>query len=95
MSTVELIREKLASLSPLSLSVDDESAQHAGHAGARDGGGHYRVRIVSARFEGQPLPARHRMIYAALGALMHKEIHMLAIDARAPDEVNSTRKESP
>ena len=69
--------------------MEDESAQHAGHAGAKGGGGHYRVRIVSPRFAGQPLQARHRMIYAALGTLMQKEIHMLAIDARAPDEIHT------
>lgn len=71
------------------MTVEDESAQHAGHAGAKGGGGHYRVRIVSPRFTGEPLQARHRMIYAALGTLMQKEIHMLAIDARAPDEIHT------
>ena len=93
LSTVDLIREKLGTLSPLSLQIDDESAQHAGHAGARDGGGHYRVSIVSAQFAGQSLPARHRMIYGALGPLMRKEIHMLAIDARAPDEIRKSTHE--
>ena len=69
--------------------VEDESALHAGHEGAKGGGGHYRVKIVSKRFSGQPLPARHRMIYAAVGGLMQREIHMLAIDARAPDEIHT------
>ena len=74
-------------LAPLSLHVDDESALHAGHAGARDGGGHYRVDIVSAAFAGKNTVARHRMIYAALGDLMPRAIHALAIRASAPDEL--------
>ena len=85
----DTIRERLQALAPESLSVEDESAQHAGHEGAKGGGGHYRLRIVSPQFAGQPLQARHRMIYAALGPLMQKEIHMLAIDARAPDEIRN------
>jgi len=81
------MREKLAALSPESLEILDESGLHAGHAGARDGGGHYQLVIVSGAFSGQPLQARHRMVYAALGTLMHKEIHALAIKAYAPDEI--------
>lgn len=87
MTATELIREKLAALAPESLDIEDESAQHAGHAGARSGGGHYALTLVSARFAGQPLQARHRMVYDALGALMHKEIHALTIRAYAPDEI--------
>jgi BolA protein len=75
-------------LAPESISVEDESAQHVGHAGAAGGGGHYRLTIVSARFKGQPLQARHRMIYDALGPLMHREIHALAISAYAPGETS-------
>ncbi|HYC48174.1 MAG TPA: BolA family protein [Burkholderiales bacterium] len=86
MNVADLIREKLASLAPESLSVEDESALHAGHEGAKGGGGHYRVHIVSPAFAGKPLVARHRMIYDALGALMRREIHMLAISAYAPGE---------
>jgi BolA protein len=84
-----LIREKLAALAPESLDIEDESAQHAGHAGARSGGGHYALTLVSAHFAGQPLQARHRMVYDALGPLMHKEIHALTIRAYAPDEIDS------
>lgn len=87
MSIEALIRGKLASLAPESLSIEDESAQHAGHAGAQSGGGHYRLVVVSERFSGKPLQARHRMVYEALGTLMHKEIHALAIGAYAPDEI--------
>jgi len=87
LSVEDLIREKLAALAPESLAIEDESAQHAGHAGAKGGGGHYRLMVVSQRFAGQPLQARHRLVYEALGPLMHKEIHALAIRAYAPDEI--------
>lgn len=83
---IEEIREKLATLEPESLEVLDESSQHVGHEGARSGG-HYRLIIVSRRFSGQPLQARHRMIYEALGPLMARKIHALAIKACAPDEM--------
>lgn len=82
-----LIQERLAALAPESLEILDESADHAGHEGARGGGGHYRLTIVSRRFAGQPVQARHRMVYDALGALMRKEIHALAIKAYAPGEI--------
>lgn len=83
----DLIVQKLAALSPEALDVLDESGKHIGHAGASGGGGHYQVFIVSPRFAGRPLQARHRMIYEALGTLMQREIHALAIKAYAPDEV--------
>ena len=84
---VEQIRTCLTSaLAPVELVVEDESHRHAGHAGARDGRGHFRVRIVSAAFRGQAALARHRAVYAALGDLMQTDIHALAIDARAPEE---------
>jgi BolA protein len=76
------LREQLA---PLSLAVQDDSHQHAGHAGAREGG-HYSVTIISARFTGLHRIARHRLVYHCLGELMQQGIHALAIDARAPDE---------
>jgi BolA family transcriptional regulator, general stress-responsive regulator len=82
----DVIRERMSVLSPESLSIEDESAQHVGHAGAAGGGGHYRLTIVSPRFAGQPLQARHRMIYEALGPLMRREIHALTISAYAPGE---------
>lgn len=87
MTVPELIRDKLSALAPESLEIEDESAQHAGHEGAKGGGGHYRVTIVSGRFAGLPLQARHRMVYGALGPLMLKDIHALAIQAYAPDEI--------
>jgi len=72
-------------LEPTSLSVEDDSHLHAGHAGAREGG-HYSVNIVSARFTGLQRVARHRLVYHSLAELMQQGIHALAIDARAPDE---------
>lgn len=87
MTVEELIREKLATLAPESVSIEDESAQHAGHEGARSGGGHYRLVVVSPRFTGQPLQARHRLVYEALGPLMRREIHALALTAYAPGEI--------
>ena len=86
MNVPDVIRERMSVLSPESLSIEDESAQHVGHAGAAGGGGHYRLTIVSPRFAGQPLQARHRMIYDALGPLMRREIHALTISAHAPGE---------
>jgi BolA protein len=87
MSTAARIRERLAALGPVSLELVDESAQHAGHAGAQPGGEtHWRLTIVSPRFAGQPTVARHRMVYQALGELMQNPIHALAITARSPEE---------
>ena len=82
------IRERLeTSLAPSEIVLDDESALHAGHAGAASGGGHYRLKIVSARFEGLKLVMRHRLVYDSVHDMMHKEIHALAITALAPSEV--------
>ena len=82
------IRAQLeAALAPTVLELADESALHAGHAGAASGGGHYRLKIVSDRFEGQRLVMRHRLVYDSVHAMMHSEIHALAITALAPSEV--------
>jgi len=81
------IQEKLAGLAPESLEVLDDSAAHAGHEGAKGGGGHYRLVIVSKQFAGKPSQVRHRMVYDALGGMMQKEIHALAIRAYAPGEI--------
>lgn len=75
-----------AALSPLSLDVVDESHKHAGHAGARDGRGHFAVSITSEAFAGLAPLARHRKVYAALGDLMTTDIHALSIQARTPAE---------
>ncbi len=85
---VAVIRERLqAGLAPSQLDVVDESHLHAGHPGARDGRGHFRVRIVSDVFHGLPRLARHRRIYAALGELMQSDIHALTIEALSSNEM--------
>lgn len=85
---VERIRTLLQDLSPLSCQVEDESALHAGHAGAASGGGHYRLHLVSSRFEGLNRVSRHRLVYDCLGKLMKTEIHALALTLLTPAEAN-------
>jgi len=81
------IEQKLReSLSPSELELQDESHLHAGHAGARDGRGHFRVSIVSERFDGVSRLKRHRLVYDALGPEMQRDIHALAIEAFTPQE---------
>ena len=82
------IRDLLkAALAPSVLELTDESALHAGHAGAASGGSHFRLKIVSPRFEGQRLVMRHRLVYDSVHEMMHTEIHALAITALAPSEL--------
>lgn len=81
---VEAIRSLLqTAFAPTELDVIDDSHRHAGHEGARDGRGHFRVRVVSAAFAGMAPLARHRAVYAALGELMQTDIHALSIEANA------------
>jgi len=84
--TVELLRQRLSTLEPVSIAIEDESHRHAGHAGAKDGG-HYKLTIVAATFSGQNTVKRHQAIYAAAGDLMRGRIHALSIRAFSPDEV--------
>jgi BolA family transcriptional regulator, general stress-responsive regulator len=86
-STGQEMERRLAVLAPESLQILDESGKHVGHEGAKGGGGHYMLTIVSPQFAGKPAQARHRMIYEALGSMMRKEIHALTIKAYAPDEI--------
>ena len=87
MTRIERIRDALqAALSPSLLVVTDDSHQHAGHEGARDGRGHFHVRIVSAAFVGLTPLARHRAIHAALGRMMETDIHAVSIQASVPGE---------
>lgn len=85
-TTIDLLRDQLAVLQPLSIEIEDESHLHAGHAGARDGG-HYKLRIIASAFSGKNTVARHRLIYDAAGELMRGRIHALSIRALTPDEV--------
>ena len=81
---IERLREVLEStLHPTLLAIRDDSAKHAGHAGAREGG-HFHVVITAPGFAGIPALERHRMVYAAAAELMGREIHALSIDARSP-----------
>jgi BolA protein len=84
---VALIRGRLeAAFAPDELEIVDDSRRHAGHAGARDGRGHFNVRILSRQFSGKRTVERHRMIYAALGSLMQTDIHALGVIALSPEE---------
>lgn len=84
---VEAIRERLErAFSPTHLSIVDDSHKHAGHAGARAGGGHFNVDIESGAFAGKTLLERHRMVYAALTDMLQHEIHALSVRARTPGE---------
>jgi BolA protein len=86
---IERIRARIeAALAPSVLELGDDSALHAGHPGAASGGGHYRVRIVSQRFEGLRLVMRHRLVYDSIDDMMRTEIHALAITALAPSELS-------
>lgn len=83
---VDSIRRTLETvLAPTRLDIEDDSHRHAGHVGAK-GGGHYRVYVVSAKFSGRSLIARHRMVYEALAEQMKGDIHALSIVAKAPEE---------
>ena len=85
---MDRIQAKLnETFAPLECQLEDESALHAGHAGAASGGGHFRLRIISAQFEKQSRINRHRLVYDCLDDMMQKEIHALAITALAPSEV--------
>lgn len=87
MTTIEEMQQRLATLAPETVEIGDDSALHAGHAGARSGGGHYNLTIVSPQFEGLLTIKRHRLIYNALGDLMQTKIHALSIKAYAPGEL--------
>jgi BolA protein len=85
--TISEMKQRLAVLAPEHIEIVDESALHAGHAGARAGGGHYQLTLIAAAFAGQNNVARHRAIYQALGDLMTTHIHALSITALAPGEL--------
>ncbi|MHC9510081.1 BolA family protein [Kangiella sp. M94] len=66
-------------LNPTQLEVIDDSHKHIGHAGAKEGKGHFTVVIKSEALEGKRMLQQHRMIYEALGGMMETDIHALAI----------------
>jgi BolA protein len=84
----EEIRSRLESgFHPEMLIVEDESHLHAGHEGAKDGRGHFRVHVVSEAFNGMRTIARHRAIYETMGSLMETDIHALSIEVYSSDEL--------
>jgi BolA protein len=86
-SRIDRLREQITvALQPTTLEIEDESHRHAGHAGAKSGMGHFRVKIVSGLFEGLRPLQRHRLVYDAVAGLMKTDVHALSIDARTPDE---------
>jgi BolA protein len=91
MSVADIIREKLnAAFAPITLVVEDESAKHHGHAGARpEGETHFRVHIVSATFTGLSRIERQRRVYAVLADEMRVRVHALSLTAQATDEIPS------
>ena len=87
-----MIRGRLeAAFQPDELEIVDDSRRHAGHAGARDGRGHFNVRIRSRHFSGKRTVERHRMVYAALGSLMQTDIHALGVIALSPDDSHGSK----
>ena len=84
--TAEVLKERLAAAFGTQIEVEDESHLHVGHAGAKDGGKHFRVKVITPKFEGLNTIARHRLVYDAVSDWMNKEIHALAITAQVPDQ---------
>ena len=87
MSTIRFIKQKLAVFSPEKIEIFDETRKHIGHKEAKNGGGHFFLTIVSSDFYEKSTMDRHRMIYAALGEMMGRDIHALSIKAYTPDEI--------
>jgi BolA protein len=93
------IRSRLIEVfNPESLDIVDESHLHIGHAGAKEGKGHFRVRIIAAQFANRTPLQRHRMVYDALGDLMKTEIHALSVSAMSSDandaqNINQNRRD--
>lgn len=85
MTTQQLLEQKLQIFAPISLTIQDDSALHAGHAG-NTGGAHFTVTIVSTAFDGLSLLKRHRLVYSAVDALIPTAIHALSIVAKTPAE---------
>lgn len=86
-NVTERIEERLSVLQPDSVELMDDSAKHAGHEGAKDGGGHFELVIVSQLFDGKSRQERHRMVHTALGEMLAREIHAISIKAYTPDEI--------
>jgi BolA protein len=86
MSRIETMKARLATLTPTTLEIIDDSQQHARHGPAKAGAGYYTVHIVATAFTGKNTLARQRMVYSALGDMMDRDIHALNIKAKTPEE---------
>ena len=86
-NVTERIEERLSVLQPDSVELMDDSAKHAGHEGAKDGGGPFELVIVSQLFDGKSRQERHRLVHTALGEMLAREIHAISIKAYTPDEI--------
>ena len=85
---IEKLESRLQeALAPIQLEIIDETAKHAGHAGAASGGGHYILHIVASAFQDKSPIQRHRLVFDAVGDMMHTDIHALSIQAKAPGEL--------
>lgn len=89
MTRQQSIELALATLSPSTVNIQDESHKHAGHAGAQDGRGHFKLFIVSEHFNGLTMLKRHQLVYQALAELLKTDIHALSIQAKTPSELPS------
>ena len=87
MNTIRFIKQKLTVFNPEKIEIFDESSKHIGHEGAKNGGGHFFLTIVSCDFYEKSTLDRHRMIYAALGEMIGRDIHALGIKAYTPEEI--------
>ena len=92
-SRFNLIRSALEdALTPSKLEIVDESHDHRGHLGAKSGKGHFRVTIVSKKFNGLPLIQRQRMVYEALTTLMETDVHAISMSTMTPDEDDANQR---
>ena len=92
---IDTIRGLLQPLDPIELQIEDESDRHAGHAGARDGARHFRMRLVSPRFPGLTRLQRHRLVYDCLDSLIPRRIHALAMTLLSPEEAAAAGNNPP
>ena len=85
---INMIKKVLEeTFSPIEIEVLDESHKHVGHLGARSGKGHFKLTIISKRFEGLPMIQRQRLVYRALASLMETDIHALSMSTLTPSEI--------
>ena len=89
---IERLRAALQALEPTRVEVEDDSHRHRNHAGAADGRGHFKVKVISAHFEGKTRLKRHQLVFAAVGDLMKTDVHALQVEALTPDEADTAAR---